>query len=74
MTEERIIRIEMILAHQERQIQDLSEMIALQWQQIALLGRQLEMAQDRLGSLGATDKTDTLSVAEMAALEKPPHY
>lgn len=74
MVEERITRIEMNLAHQERQIHDLSEMIVRQWQQIELLNRKLEMAQDKLSAIETSEKTDPLSVSEMAALEKPPHY
>ena len=74
MTEERITRIEMALAHQERQILDMSEMIAQQWKQIELLNRKLDMAQDKLATLEISDKAENLSVAEIAALEKPPHY
>ena len=74
----KIEQIEITLAHQDRQIQDLSEMIAKQWVEIDRLRLELDRALAKLQAQesGATagEGTDHLSVAEMAALEKPPHY
>lgn len=71
-------KIEITLAHHEQQIADLSEMLNTQWQQIEALKRQLTMAQDKLKTLeaGASDAAAEagMSVAEMAARDKPPHY
>lgn len=71
-------KIEITLAHHERQITDLSEMINDQWQQIEALKRQLAKAQDKLMLLeaGAGDGTDDsgLTVTEIALRDKPPHY
>lgn len=74
----KIEHIEITLAHQDRQIQDLSEMIAKQWAAIdrltADLNRALAKLQAQESGAGASEGTDHLSVSEMAALEKPPHY
>lgn len=74
----KIEQIEMTLAHQDRQIQDLSEMIAKQWVEIDRLRLELDRALAKLqaqeSGAAAGEGTDHLSVAEMAALEKPPHY
>lgn len=71
-------KIEITLAHHEQQIADLSEMLNTQWQQIEALKRQLTMAQDKLKTLeaGASEAAAEagMSVAEMAARDKPPHY
>lgn len=78
MTDEEMQKIEITLAHHEQQIADLSEMLNTQWQQIEALKRQLTMAQDKLKTLeaGASDAAAEagMSVAEMAARDKPPHY
>jgi uncharacterized coiled-coil protein SlyX len=78
MTEDRLTRIESLLSHQEKQIQDLSEMTAQQWKEIDRLKRSLSMTQKQLQALetsGGESKTaGANSVAEFAALEKPPHY
>lgn len=74
----KIEQIEIALAHQDRQIQDLSDMITRQWAEIDRLRLELDRALAKLqaqeGGAAAGDGTEHLSVAEMAALEKPPHY
>jgi SlyX protein len=70
-------QIETALAHQDQQIQDLSEMVNRQWKEIEFLKRQLDKAQEKLSafeSSSAQSEASTMSVAEAAALEKPPHY
>jgi uncharacterized coiled-coil protein SlyX len=77
MTEDRLNRIETTLAHQEQQIEDLSEMIRLQWKEIDLLKRRLDHTQNLLSDLQsnpADEPGEPLSVSEIAAAEKPPHY
>lgn len=76
--DEMMQNIEITLAHHEQQIADMSEMLNAQWQQIEVLKRQLAMAQDKLKGLeaGAADASAdaNLSVTEIAARDKPPHY
>lgn len=78
MNEDKLQQIEITLAHQEQQIQDLNDMINRQWQDIDTLKKILKKTQDKLGEIesGTTtnDPTDGLSVSELAAQEKPPHY
>ena len=78
MTDSKFEKIEMALAHQDLQIQDMSEMINAQWKQIEMLKRQLDMAQSKLSALessaGDSLQEAGLSVSEIAARDKPPHY
>jgi uncharacterized coiled-coil protein SlyX len=75
MTDNRLIEIETTLAHQEEQIESLSEIVAKQWQEIDLLKRLLQKTQAKIEDIeaGAGDKKE-MSVSEEAALNKPPHY
>ena len=78
MTPEKTEEIEMLLAHQERQIQDLSDMIALQGKEIAALKTRLDRTQNKLLDIehagGEVVQSENLSVTEQAARDKPPHY
>lgn len=70
-------QLETAIAHQDRQIQDLSEMIARQWAEIDRLRRDVDRMRSKLQMLESAapaDDTENLSVAELAAREKPPHY
>ena len=66
MTDKKFEKIEMVLAHQDRQIQDMSEMINAQWKQIEMLKRRLDMAQSKLSVLESS--------AGDSSRDKPPHY
>lgn len=78
MTEDRLQALETLVAHHERQIQDLSELVVEQRRDIDILKRRLEKTQFKLlemeegASIGGDDKP--LSVAEQALRDKPPHY
>lgn len=78
MTDQKFEDIETALAHHDQQIQDLSEMINAQWQQIEMLKRQLDMTQSKLSAMEATAGESSqeagMSVTEIAARDKPPHY
>lgn len=77
MSQDKIQEIEMLLAHQERQIQDLSDMIALQGKEISMLKTRLDRTQKKLVEMeagGGADQGESLSVSEQAARDKPPHY
>lgn len=69
--------IEETLAHQERQIQDLSDTVSRQWTEIDLLKKHLRKLQDKIDMVGqsvADAGSENLSVTEQAARDKPPHY
>ncbi len=76
MNEDRLQKIETILAHQEQQIQDLSDGFIRQGREIDALKRRLELTTAKLSELEmAADSGDkALSVTEQAARDKPPHY
>ena len=71
-------KIEETLAHHEQQISDLSEIVTRQWEEIEFLKKQLSRIKDKVDGLqdeinsSGTDKG--LSVTEIAARDKPPHY
>lgn len=74
MNNDKLNSIETTLAHHDLQIQDLSEMINQQWQQIERLKLKLEKAYDKISEIEATGDSEGKTVSEIAASEKPPHY
>ncbi len=78
MTEDRLSSIEIALAHQSKQIDDLSDVVFAQGQEIERLKRLLDMARQQISDMesGMKDaKSEVgLSGIEVAALNKPPHY
>lgn len=77
MTDERLTKIETLLAHQDQQIQDLSEIINLQRKEIDALKVRLDRTQKKLIDMdqGAPAvQEEGLSVSEQALRDKPPHY
>ncbi len=75
MSEERLVKIETMLAHQEQQIQDLSDVVGAQRKEIDMLTRRLEKTQAKLLDLqDAGGEEKALSVTEQALRDKPPHY
>lgn len=68
--------IETTLAHHDLQIQDLSDMIQLQWKEIERLKLRLEKADAKISEIEAsgTEENKQMSVSDIAAAEKPPHY
>jgi len=65
---ERLAEIEHIIANQNQQIQDLSDMVSQQWQEIDLLKKHLLQARERLETL------ENLPEGGNIVHEKPPHY
>ena len=77
MAENSTDKIEAALAHQDRQIQDLSDMVTRQWQEIDALKKYITGLQGKIESLEDTMRTgegEPLSVTEQALRDKPPHY
>lgn len=64
---ERIDTLEARLVHREREIEDLNELVARQWQAIDELTR-------RLGSLGGRLQAVEERADAPAGAEPPPHY
>lgn len=76
MFEEKMNRIEEALAHQDQQIQDLSEMVIVQGAEIASLKKLISRLLDKVDGLEGASAAGgkTVSISEQAALNKPPHY
>lgn len=76
MSEDRLTKIETLLAHQDQQIHDLNDMILLQGKEIDALKLRLERAQQKLLDIESAGpgKEEGLSVTEQALRDKPPHY
>ena len=77
MSDSTLEDIEIALAHQERQIGDLNDMVTRQWDEIERLKKLLLKTEGRLSEIEAgfdDSGKEPLTVAEQAALEKPPHY
>jgi SlyX protein len=62
--EQRIDELEMRMAHQDRTIADLNEVIMAQWKQLEIMERQLRRFGEELEALDAGEVPVT----------KPPHY
>lgn len=78
MSDDKFTRLEIALAHQDRQIQDLHEMLNKQWKEIDILKLKLDKAQRQIIELNTSsqenDGAEPMTVTEIAAAEKPPHY
>ena len=78
MSEAKINLIEELLAHQDQQIQDLSDMLIHQGKDIEHLKAHIRKLEGRIETLKDEQDTDTknenLSISEIAARDKPPHY
>jgi SlyX protein len=65
MTEQRLLDMEVRLAHQDKTIADLNDVIASQWKKLDGLERQLRQLDAEL---------QALDVDTGPAQQKPPHY
>lgn len=65
--EDRIANLEMLVAEQERTIEDMSGVIARQWSEIETLGRKLEVLTKRFAELEEQAAPDV-------PVNRPPHY
>lgn len=72
--EDRLTKIEIMLGHQDRQIQDLSDMLNLQRKEMDLLARRLEQMRAKLADVEAGAEGEALSAIDQASRDKPPHY
>lgn len=77
MTNDDLQSIQTVLAHHERQIQDLSDIVTAQRQELDRLRALLEKTGRKMADLElsvAEGQGDRLSVTEQALRDKPPHY
>lgn len=70
----RLDDLEMALAHQEQQIQDMSEMITAQWKEIDRLKARISRLEGKSEDAQQDSGEKSLSATDIAARDKPPHY
>ena len=68
MEDDKIIDLEMTLAHQDKVIADLSDVVNAQWKEIETLKRQLSKTNSKIEELGSAIG------GEDQANVKPPHW
>ena len=77
MSDEQINTMQESVMHHERQINDLSEMVTAQWHEIDRLKKTIEKLNEKLSMVEDSVQEGggkAMSVTEMAAQNKPPHY
>jgi len=77
MSDEKLNAIEEMMAHQDRQIQDLNDIVTKQWNEIDTLKKHLLKLGAKIEEVEGIAKeggSEGLSVLEEAAMNKPPHY
>ena len=77
MSDEQINTMQESVMHHERQINDLSEMVTAQWHEIDHLKKTIEKLNEKLSMVEDSVQEGggkAMSVTEMAAQNKPPHY
>lgn len=67
MTDRRLNDLELKFMEQEQSLNDLSDIVNKQWEEIEKLRRQLSRTGDRIESLEE-------SLPDSTPVEKPPHY
>lgn len=65
-TEQRMGELEMRIAHQDKTIGELNDVVTAQWKKLEMLERQLRRLGDEVEAMESQD--------EPAANQKPPHY
>lgn len=69
--------IEELLAHQDRQIQDLNDIVTKQWNEIDRLNKIVGQLSNKINEISISSKeerNDSISVIDEAKFNKPPHY
>lgn len=77
MTNNPLSHFEEIMAYQEKQIQDLSDMVVMQGRQIEALQKEIGAVRSKIQVLeerAAPEEKEPLSITEQARRDKPPHY
>ena len=77
MTDETIINLQETLAHHDRQINDLSDIIIKQGEDIDRLKKHILKLEDKITQIeddAPSGDGKTMSVSDIAARDKPPHY
>lgn len=78
VTEAKLAELEIILTHQDKQIQELNEVVTRQWGEIDALKKYMQLTKSKIQelehNLGELSQGEGKSVTDEAAANKPPHY
>lgn len=77
MSEDRLMNLEMNIAHLEQKLEDLSDVVSAQSNIISQLKAKLNLQQSKIEEIEMNTRvnnSETLSASEVAARDKPPHY
>ncbi|MEZ5902368.1 MAG: SlyX family protein [Alphaproteobacteria bacterium] len=67
--------LQSLIAHQDKQIQELNDVVTKQWAEIDALKKYMQMTKSKIQELEYSLGQDKpMSVSEEAAANKPPHY
>lgn len=70
--------LESLIAHQDKQIQELNDVVTKQWQEIDALKKYMQMTKSKIqeleNNIGELGAGETISISDEAAANKPPHY
>lgn len=74
-TEQKLMDLETLIAHQDKQIQDLNEIVTAQSGEIDTLKQYIKIKLDKIeNNLQDLGQQDHKSITDEAAANKPPHY
>ncbi|MGH1455897.1 MAG: SlyX family protein [Alphaproteobacteria bacterium] len=71
---DKIIDIEITLAHHEQQITEMSDLITDQWKMIEILKRRLDKALAKIDQISESGEEKAVSGIEFARQNTPPHF
>lgn len=78
MTDKDIDTLQTMVAHQDKQIQELNEVVTKQWAEIDALKKYMQLTKSKIQELehnmSELGQGEGMSVSDEAAANKPPHY
>ncbi len=73
-----INNLQMMIAHQDKQIQELNDVVIAQGKEIDALKKHIQMTKSKLAeienNIGDLGQDTNMSIIDEAAANKPPHY
>ena len=70
--------LEALIAHQDKQIQELNDVVTKQWEEIDALKKYMQLTKSKIqeleNNIGELGQGEAMSVTDEAAANKPPHY
>lgn len=77
-TDEKLAEMQGLLAHQDKQIQELNDVVTVQWKEIDALKKYMLLTKNKIQELehnvSEMGQGESMSISDEAAANKPPHY